>query len=191
VPAGGFVLLDVRVPNERENASTVKVHLRLPPGFIEASYQPVTGWTVKEIRKKLAKPTTNDEGETITDQVSDLIWTGDGKQGKIAPGQFMDFPLSVQIPDKPGTSLTFKALQTYRNGEVVRWIGAPDSDTPAPQVAVTASSETPASSATTTAISNEDASRANLALGFGIAGLIAGLAALLLVLVRRTRPATP
>jgi uncharacterized protein DUF1775 len=45
----------------------------------------------------------------------------------------------VQIPGEAGDSLTFKALQTYENGEVVRWIGAPDSEEPAPQVAVTAS----------------------------------------------------
>ena len=36
-------------------------------------------------------------------------------------------------PDEPGTSLTFKALQTYDDGEVVRWIGAPDADEPAPR----------------------------------------------------------
>ena len=39
---------------------------------------------------------------------------------------------------KPGTALTFKALQTYDNGDIVRWIGAPDADTPAPQVTLTA-----------------------------------------------------
>ena len=42
---------------------------------------------------------------------------GSGSQGKIAPGEFMDFPLSVQVPDKAGTTLTFKALQTYDNGK--------------------------------------------------------------------------
>ena len=31
-------------------------------------------------------------------------------------------------------TLTFKAVQTYDDGEVARWIGAPDSDTPAPTV---------------------------------------------------------
>ena len=49
----------------------------------------------------------------------------------------MDFGLSVRIPDKAGEKLTFKALQTYSGGEVVRWIGAEDSDNPAPIVTVT------------------------------------------------------
>ena len=48
----------------------------------------------------------------------------------------MDFPLSVQVPDKAGTTLTFKALQTYDDGKVVRWIGPAGSDEPAPQVKV-------------------------------------------------------
>jgi uncharacterized protein len=42
------------------------------------------------------------------------------------------------IPGTAGQTLTFKALQTYSNGSVVRWIGAPDADEPAPQVKLTA-----------------------------------------------------
>ena len=44
---------------------------------------------------------------------------------------------SRSMPDsKAGTLLTFKALQTYSNGEVVRWIGNPTADAPAPQVLI-------------------------------------------------------
>ena len=53
----------------------------------------------------------------------EIIWTGDGKQGKIPPGQFLNFPISTEIPGKEGEELTFKTLQYYDNGEVVRWIG--------------------------------------------------------------------
>jgi uncharacterized protein len=53
-----------------------------------------------------------------------MVWTRTSKRGGIKPGQFQDFPISVQIPGKAGDKLTFKALQTYSNGEVVRWIGA-------------------------------------------------------------------
>jgi hypothetical protein len=98
---------------------------------------------------KLAKPIQTDDGP-IDEEVRRITFTGHGPNGKIAPGQFMDFPLSVQIPGKPGDKLTFKALQTYSNGEVVRWIGAPDSDTPAPIVTVTkagAGAATPAAPA--------------------------------------------
>jgi periplasmic copper chaperone A len=133
VTAGSYTVLDVRVPNETEDANTTKVDVRFPPGFAAASYQPVPGWAVEVVKKKLPKPIQTDDGP-ITEGVQEIIWSG----GKIAPGEFIDFPLSVQIPGEAGDELTFKALQTYDDGEVVRWIGAPDSEHPAPQVTVTA-----------------------------------------------------
>ena len=51
-PAGGFTRLDVRVPNERDDAGTTKVDVQLPPGFIAASYEPVPGWDVKVSRSQ-------------------------------------------------------------------------------------------------------------------------------------------
>ena len=36
-----------------------------------------------------------------------------------------------------GDTLTFKALQTYEDGDVVRWIGPEDADEPAPVVTLT------------------------------------------------------
>lgn len=135
-PAGAFKRLDVRVPNEKDNASTKKVELRLPPGFVFASYEPVRGWKVSVGKQKLAKPIKTDDGE-LTEQVRQITWTGGA--GAIGPGQFQDFGVSVQIPEKAaGKSLTFKALQTYSDGEVVRWIGPPDAEQPAPTVKATA-----------------------------------------------------
>lgn len=141
-PAGGFTRLDVRVPNEKDDRGTTKVQVQMPPGFAFVSYEPVPGWTAKVTKEKLDKPIEAGHGEKITEQVADVTWTGDGKQGVIAPGQFRDFGLSVGVPEgKPGSKLTFKALQTYQGGEVVRWIGAPDSDFPAPQVTLTKGEE--------------------------------------------------
>jgi uncharacterized protein YcnI len=140
-PAGGFVRLDLRVPNERDDAGTTKVDVKLPPGFLSASYEPVPGWSVKVTRERLAKP-VKVEGFDVTEQVSRITWTGTGKQGVIGPGQFQDFGLSLAMPKgKPGSKLTVKALQTYQGGEVVRWIGPEDSDEPAPTVTLTAAGE--------------------------------------------------
>ena len=178
--AGAFTVENVRVPNERDDASTVKVDLQLPHGFVFASYEPKPGWKVKTTKAKLAKPIQTDDGP-IDEEVRRITFTGHGPNGKIAPGQFMDFPLSVQIPGKPGDKLTFKALQTYSNGEVVRWIGAPDSDTPAPDVTVTGDSAKPA--ATAPPARSEGGGGASKGLGVaalvvGALGLVAGLAAL-------------
>ena len=42
-PADGFTRLSVRVPNERDDASTTKVRVQFPPGFYSISYEPVDG----------------------------------------------------------------------------------------------------------------------------------------------------
>ena len=140
-PAGGFTRLDVRVPNERDDAGTTKVDVQLPPGFIAASYEPVPGWKVKLTRSKAAEPIDSGEGLKSDTQVSRITWTGDGKQGIVRPGEFHDFGLSLKMPEgEAGDKLTFKALQTYDDGQVVRWIGPEDADEPAPVVTLEAGS---------------------------------------------------
>jgi len=178
-PAGGFTRLDVRVPNEEADAGTTKVRVQLPEGFEFVSYEPRPGWKV-DVTK-------------TGDAVSEITWTGAGDQGVIAPGQFVDFGLSLKMPEgKPGDALTFKALQTYDNGEVVRWIGPPDADKPAPQVTLTeAAGETahaaPTQSAPAAAPPSDDDGNglAIAALIVGVLGLLAGAVAL--VVTRRER----
>jgi uncharacterized protein YcnI len=141
-PAGGFTRLDVRVPNEQDKAATTKVEVEMPPGFAFASYEPVPGWKTTVKTEKLDQPIQTDDGE-IDSQVKTITWTADSTAAGIQPGQFQDFGLSVGLPadGKPGDALTFPAIQTYDNGDVVRWIGDPDSEEPAPQVTLTASAD--------------------------------------------------
>jgi uncharacterized protein YcnI len=180
--AGAFTVENVRVPNERDDASTVKVDVQLPHGFVFASYEPKIGWSVKVTKEKLAKPIRTDDGP-IDEEVRRITFTGHGPNGKVAPGQFTDFPLSVQIPGKAGDKLTFKAIQTYSNGEVVRWIGAPGSETPAPVVRVTGGAAEPAAVAAPVRPAKDDGDDgASKGLGFaalavGVLGLLVGLGA--------------
>lgn len=188
VPASGFTRLDVRVPNERDNASTTKVAVKFPPGFVFASYEAVPGWAVDVKKRKLAKPIT-EHGEQITEEIDTITWTGSGPKGEIGPGQFQDFGLSLGMPDRPGRALTFKSLQTYDNGEVVRWIGPEDDDEPAPRVTLTApdgghGASAPVAAASSAVSSNDDENGdgapvwlAIVALAVGALGLIVGLSA--------------
>jgi len=115
---GTDVGLTLRVPNEKDNASTVTVRVALPLGtpLIGVLVRPLAGWAATVTTTKLAKPVKTDDG-TITEAASQITWTG----GRIAPGQYQDFDLEVsQLP--VAKELEFKVLQTYSDGDVVRWI---------------------------------------------------------------------
>jgi uncharacterized protein YcnI len=185
VPTGAFATLDIRVPNESEKANTVKLAVQVPPGFLDVSPEYIPGWTPKVLTSKLAKPVQTDDGE-VTEQVKEVVWTGKGEQGRIPPGQFLNFPISTEIPGKAGEELTFKVLQYYDDGEVVRWIGSPNSEEPAPRIDVTAAggaledvagSETapPAAAAASSGGGESTGSNSNYASkGLAIAALIVG-----------------
>ncbi|PRH77624.1 hypothetical protein C6N75_19220 [Streptomyces solincola] len=142
---GGYATVNFKVPNERDNASTVKLEVTLPADTPMASVmpQPVPGWTVKVDKAKLAKP-LDVHGKKITEAPSKITWTADGS--KIGPGQFQQFPVSLgQLPEN-ADQLVFKALQTYDNKEVVRWIeepkeGGAEPETPAPVLQLSAATE--------------------------------------------------
>ncbi len=200
--AGGFARFAVRVPNERDNADTIELTVQFPESVISASFQPVPGWdrTVKMVQ--LDEPIEEEGEEPITERIDTVTWSG----GSIAPGEFQEFGVSFRVPETVGEDLAFPSVQTYSNDEVVRWIGPPDSEAPAPLVAVTAPPEEGDAAGeeeqgTTTeetssgdqqaapAGSEEEGGegRATLALVLGIAGLVAGLAALGATFMRRRR----
>jgi periplasmic copper chaperone A len=187
--AGGFARFAVRVPNERDNADTIEVTVRFPQSIISASFQAVPGWERSIEMEPLDEP-IEDEGEQITEHIASVTWTG----GRIRPGEFEEFGVSFRVPETPGEDLVFPALQTYSNGEVVRWVEPPDAEAPAPIVTVTEPAgeegEQPTASPAPTAASDDaedDDGLATTALIVGIAGLLAGLAALALAWRRPAR----
>ena len=197
--AGGFARFAVRVPNERPNADTTEVTVQFPESVISASFQPVPGW------KRTIEMATLDEpvevfGEQVTERIASVTWSG----GTIAPGEFQEFGVSFQVPETPGESLIFPSIQTYSNGEIVRWVDPdPEAETPAPQVTVlppaqeeggggtgeSSDEETAAPAQAGGESEDEGDGLATVALILGIAGLAAGLAALVLMFLRGPRRA--
>lgn len=142
---GGYAVVNFKVPNERDDASTTKLEVNFPTDHPLASVmpEPMPGWKIQVTKSKLDKPLEM-HGEKITEAVTKVTWTADGKG--IEPGYFEKFPLSVgQLPED-ADQLVFKALQTYSNKEVVRWIEVPqkgqeEPDNPAPVLELSAASE--------------------------------------------------
>ena len=186
VPADSFSRFAIGVPTERESASTTKVTVRLPKGLFFVSFQPKPGWRRTITMQKL-DPAAEVFGEKVTERVATVTWEG----GAIAPGEFDEFGMSAKVPNAAGTKLTFPAVQTYSNGEVVRWIGPPDADEPAPQVTLeakepeTTAEPTAQPTATESEEGEDEDALTYVALGLGAVGLVAGLAALGLGLRRR------
>jgi uncharacterized protein YcnI/methionine-rich copper-binding protein CopC len=149
---GAYTVVAVRVPNERDAASTTKLRVEFPDGIYSVSYAAQAGWSVRVKKSPLATPVQTADGP-ITDHVSSVTFTGSGKGlGRIAPGQFKEFPLSLQMPNTPGATLAFPAYQWYTGGELVKWTGAPGSPTPAPTVSLEAPVSALVAATTPTAI---------------------------------------
>jgi uncharacterized protein YcnI len=185
---GGYTRVAFRVPTESDTASTTRLEVFLPEDapIASVSTMPVPGWTVAVQRKPPAKPVT-EEGGQPAEVVSKITWTATAAAA-VKPGQFQEFPVSLG-PLPEAERLVFKALQTYSDGNVVRWIEAPadgaeEPEHPAPVLAL-APAEDPAtdpggdnSGADNSAgdDSGDDDSSGGPALALGIAGLIAGTA---------------
>ncbi|KUJ69381.1 hypothetical protein ACZ90_11950, partial [Streptomyces albus subsp. albus] len=142
---GGYATLNFKVPNERDQASTVKLEVNFPADHPLSSVTPqaVPGWKIKIDKSKLDKP-LEVHGKKITEAVSKVTWTADDSE--IAPGYFQQFPVSVGALPEDADQLVFKAIQTYDNKEVVRWIeeptaGGEEPDSPAPVLKLTAAAE--------------------------------------------------
>ena len=168
VPAGGVSTFTLSVEGEK-NAPTVKVAMRLPSGMANLKPAEVGGWQV------------NLGGRVIT-------WTG----GRITQGKTGKFEITAQFPRTAGKTLKFPVVQTYGNGEVVRWIGAASSSEPAPTIRLTGAvtppppppppAATTPTTATTVAAQDDDGDNGSAGWIIGAAivvGLVAAGAALL------------
>ncbi len=142
---GGYAVVNFRVPNERDNASTTKLEINFPTDTPLSSVlpQPIPGWKIDVTKSKLAKP-LEVHGRQISEAVSKVTWTAEGKG--IEPGFLQQFPVSMGVLPEKADQVVFKAIQTYSNKEVVRWIevqekGGEEPENPAPVLALADASE--------------------------------------------------
>ncbi len=146
--AGSSTLLTFRVPNEMDNADTVGIKIKMPTDhpLANVSVQPKAGWTITTKTAKPSKPLSDDNGPVDT-IVTEVDWSG----GKIPPGEFDTFELSIDpLPDVAAV-LVFPTIQTYKAADgttsTVDWIqtstpGAPEPEHPAPTLQLVAAAST-------------------------------------------------
>lgn len=188
---GEFTTLTFRVPNETENASTNKLTITMPTAqglFDSVSFVPVPGWTAQLVETKLDKPITTGD-ETITQAVTQVVWTADDPSAAYAPGSLGIFKLFVgAVPDVGKVS--FPADQGYSDGSVVSWSDGVGGEHPAPVLYIDdkpATSDDPDSApiATVTPTTATPAEPDVLARVLGGIGLLLGAVALVIAIVGR------
>jgi uncharacterized protein YcnI len=137
---GGSSVLSFNTPNEKDDANTIQLELDLPTDTPVPSVlvKPMAGWTWTAEKTTLAKPVRTDDGD-VTQAVTKITWTATA--GGLKPGEFDLFTISAG-PLPSAKRLQFKVLQTYDDGDVVRWIeptlkGAPEPPHPAPVLVLT------------------------------------------------------
>jgi len=151
------VQLSFRVPSE-EDSPTTKVEIALPsnPPLLGVLAQPVPGWTAKVTTQHLDTPVQTDDGP-VSDIVTDVTWTASNAAAGIQPEAYQSFNLLAgSLPDS-GTEVVFKAVQTYANGTVVKWVdpvteGGPEAQYPTPILTLTSGAASGHTGETTTTV---------------------------------------
>lgn len=200
---GGDGVLTFQVPTESARASTVGVTVTFPTDqpIVSAATQPVPGWSAKVITKKLARPVQTDDGP-VDSYVAKINWKADSKADGIGPGEFEQFTVSAgPLPKR--SSVVFPLRQYYSDGTTVNWdqeaaSGGVEPDHPAPQLtlpAATGAGPEPAASPSTHPAGSVDGTGAPAASSTtwtAVAGLVAGILALIMAAIAllRTRPPT-
>lgn len=172
------VLFEVLVPNEDDH-DTTRVELAVPKDVLPFSFEAEPGWK--------RTTTKNPDGS-----LRSIVWTG-----RLPAGGFARFSFLASTPPQEGT-VAWKALQTYSGGEIVRWIGAPESEHPAATTRVAKdvprqnaggeAGDKPAAAEAATGAGGgggDDDERDTLTLALAAVGVLLGGAALTTSLIRR------
>jgi len=208
-PQGSTQKLTFVVPNEEPTAKVTEIQIGFPTPpqtpINSVSVEAKPGWTVKVTTQKLAKPIKTDDG-TVSDIVSSVDWKAKTAADGILPEQFGEFTINADgLPDGEN-EVAFKAIQTYSDGTIVRWIDpvtatGPAAEHPTPILQLTEpageatattvptpTTAAPSSSNRTTIIATS--TQDNSARALAIIGIVLGAIALILAtaaLMRKRR----
>jgi uncharacterized protein YcnI len=139
---GAFAEIAFRVPTESATASTVKLRVAFPADHLveSVSVRPHPGWTYTVTTAPI-QPVAQHAGHdhaAPSQTVSEIEWTAAAGTG-IKPGEYDEFRIAAG-PLPSTDKLVFRAVQTYDDGEVARWIDLPtaqDPEHPAPILTIT------------------------------------------------------
>jgi periplasmic copper chaperone A len=197
----GYTYAEFSVPHGCDGSPTTRLSVQIPPGIASVKPQEVAGWRIATEEGTLPEPVSI-FGEETTEGVTEVRWTG----GPLPDSHLQRFGLSLFVSDTlAGQTVFFPAVQQCEEG-VHRWIAIPvegeeEPEEPAPGISILASAEGEGDASAEEAAAEEPAGEeaeaapaagssddgdgtATVALILGIAGLVAGLAALAVAFLR-------
>lgn len=208
-PQGGEITLGFRVPNEETGVNVVKVDVVFPTDhpLLGVAVEPLPGWTPAVTEVKLNPPAQTDDGP-VAQAVSEIVWAA-AAGGGTPPAQFQEFRMLVQRLPTDTNQAVFRAVQTYSDGTVVRWIdpivsGHTNPDHPTPILTLTPAGAAGATTGPTTTTGAAPSppvtvdltkvakkTTADLAVILGAGGIVLGGSALMLAAVALMRRRDP
>jgi uncharacterized protein YcnI len=199
VEAGGIGMVTFVVPNERDDASTVSLEVKIPDEhpLPLVSVQEKPGWESTVTMRDVDEPVEL-FGNEVTEVVDTVRWTG----GPVAPDQFDTFTFRAG-PFPEGTDeLVLAAVQTYDSGEEVAWIDPIGADGeepehPAPVLPIVAAdtsdgdvdaggADLAVAESSTAAVDGDDGTDALTVVALVVAAAAAVMGALALLATRRS-----
>lgn len=173
---GTYEMFTVRVPSEKDSP-TVKIEVKISSEVEISRFEPKPGWKYD---------LTKDPSGKITS----VVWTSTGEG--LSSTEFGDFKMQGKVGNN-ATQISWKAYQTYKDGTIVEWTGAPDAKTPASVTTVKsktmnlqADSHAAIASASSTAAAM-GASNSSTPLYLSVIALVLGILALIVSLVKKAK----
>ena len=74
--AGAAFKAVFRVPHGCGGAATVRVHVVLPEGSLDARPMPKPGWSLRTVRRPLAEPVPDGHGGEMRETTAEVVWEG-------------------------------------------------------------------------------------------------------------------
>jgi uncharacterized protein YcnI len=139
-PSDGYATLQFSVPHGCDGSPTRRLRVQIPENVPSVTPQVHPGWSVET--KTGPKEEVELHGETISEGVSEIIWTAEDEP---LPDGLLDiFGASVKLPAGEGEPVYFPTVQECEKGKT-SWIEIPaegqsaeELEEPAPAVTLTA-----------------------------------------------------
>jgi periplasmic copper chaperone A len=121
--AGAAYKAVFRVPHGCDGAATVRLHVVLPEGSLDARPMPKPGWSLRTVRRPLAEPVPDGHGGEMRETAGEVVWDG----GRLEDGHYDEFVVRFRTPDRPGEAVWIPVTQTCEGGAETAWTEVPES----------------------------------------------------------------